>query len=504
MGRNWPLRMTKPWEFAVRDALFNESAGSLYSQTVATLASLPAGKYFLGIIGDHDVDRLTSVIGGNLDKAKIAAAILLTSPFPPMIYSGDEIGMLGFKGNYGSDANDIPMREPFKWNAVAGPPMSNYWVLNNQAFNNAYSTDNDGRSVEEQLAVSGSLLEEYRQLITARKTHVALRRGLTIPISVTSPQVWSFLRYQENAESLIVAINLGGGSTTFDMDLSSMVIPGGSTIVQDILNGQFLPNLTDGNKSAYGLTLGGYGYRILTANIQPPAPDPNAIDGVDLPGGFGLTEVIATQDNATGLGDNISELNQMFVRSEVDGYRIGLTGNLATDGTGLTVFFDTIGGGQNVLDFSGLMPPPGGPDQLTGLQFDNGFEPDHMLFVNTFGGNIYVDQYFLPTGGSATKTYRGTGTVNDGDGFLVGGNNPNGMQVAMNNTNSLGVTDTDASGAATALHGFELFVPYSDVGAAGPGGTVGLTAFIMQSDGMVSNQWLPGLGGRTTQSGDGA
>src|SRR5262249_58558081 len=116
---------TKPWEFAVRDSLTNETATSVISQTSATLAQQPPGRHFLGTIGDHDVDRVTSVMGGSLVKAKAAAAMHLTSPFPPIIYYGDEIGMRGTKGNFGSDANDIPMREPFKWNKVAGPPMSN-------------------------------------------------------------------------------------------------------------------------------------------------------------------------------------------------------------------------------------------------------------------------------------------------------------------------------------------------------------------------------------------
>jgi len=487
--------MTKPWEFAARDALGNETASSLYSQTASTLASLPGGKYFLGIIGDHDVDRLTSVIGGSLEKAKAAAAVLLTSPFPPMIYTGDEIGMLGVKEDYGSDANDIPMREPFKWNAVAGPPMSNYWVLNSQAFNNAYSEDNDGRSVEEQDAVTGSLLEEYKLLIAARQNHVALRRGTYAPITVTTSRVWAFLRHQEAEESLIVAINLHANPRTFDMDLSAFEIPGGATTPQDVITGQVLADITDANKAAYQMTLSAYDYAILVVNLQPPAPDLTAIDGVDVPDSFAAPEVIATQDNATGLGDNISELNQLFVRYEADGFRIGVTGNLATDGTGFAILFDTISGGHNVLDFSGLTPPPSGPDQMTGLTLDSGFAPDHMIFTNTYGGSIYVDQYTLPTGSPASKTYRGQGTVNDGDGALSGGTNPNNLQVAMNNTNSLGVTDTDASAAATALHGFELFVSYADIGVAGTGETIGIAAFIIRSSGDVSNQWLPGLGG---------
>ena len=57
--------------------------------------------------------------------------------------------MTGTKGNYGSDANDIPMREPFKWLTTAAAPMSNYFVRNSQAYNNRFERNGDGRSVQE-------------------------------------------------------------------------------------------------------------------------------------------------------------------------------------------------------------------------------------------------------------------------------------------------------------------------------------------------------------------
>ncbi|MCP4590359.1 MAG: hypothetical protein GY842_06430, partial [bacterium] len=129
-------------------------------------------------------------------------------------------------------------------------------------------------------------------------------------------------------------------------------------------------------------------------------------------------------------------------------------------------------------------------------EFDAGFQPDHLVFTNAWSGTIYVDQFTLPSAGATTKTYRGNGTVNDGDGFLSGGTNPNGMQIALNNTNNLGVTATDASGAATALHGFDMFVPYAYIGVTGgPNGDLGMAAYLVRSSGSVGNQWLPGLGG---------
>lgn len=485
---------TKPWEFAARDALSSELAANLYSTTASTLAQMPAGRTFLGILGDHDVDRLTSILGGSLTKAKAAAAILMTSPFSPIIYFGDEIGMLGTKGNYGSDANDIPMREPFKWNAVAGPPMSNYFVLNNSAYNARFSQNNDGRSVQEQTGVAGSLLETYRQLIAARANNAALRRGAYVPITNNSTRVWSFLRHSPGEQTMLVAIRVRSGSSITTFNLSNTVIPGGTTTVRDVLTGQFLTNLTNANKAAYSITLGDYAFRLLEVNLAPVTPSPGDIDGADIPTDLGPYSLVATQ-STPAYGDGIHELNQLYLRPRANGMRIGITGNMLADGTGLALFIDSSAGGQNVLNFTGFTPPPSGPNNLTGLRFDAGFAPDQMIYVNAPSGTVYVDQFALPTAGTVTKTYRGQGMMNDGDGLLTGGTNPNAMQVALNNTNTQGVDSESVANAETATSGFDFWIPYADVGTTGLGGTIKVAAFIVRGDGKVMNQWLPGLGG---------
>lgn len=488
--------MTKPFEFAARDALNGAGAGGLYSTMARIVANTPPGKTFMGIIGDHDVDRLSSNIGGSLNRSKLAAAILMTQPYPPMIYYGDEIAMLGVKANYGSDANDIPMREPFKWNAVAGPPMTNYHILNSQAYDNQYSQDNDGRSVEEQEGVPGSVLETYRTLIAARRSSLALRYGEYVPISVNSSLIWSFLRHAPDDQTLFVALRLSTTAFNATFNLSGLTIPGGTTTVRDIVTGEMLPILTDANKASYGFNMPGLSYRILEIDAFPTPPPHNEINGAEMPAKLGRVHLAASQDNATWLGDNVSELNQLFVRPEDGGLRVGITGNLAANGTAFALLLDTTSGGQNTLNTSALTPPPGGLQQLTGLRFDAGFSPDHMFYINTNGGNVYVDQVVLPSAGSGVKTYRGQGTVGSGAGLLSGGANPNGLQVAMDNRNALGVTELTGSGADTASSGFELLIPYEDISLdTTPGTTFQLAAFIVKTSGEVSNQWLPGLGG---------
>lgn len=275
--------MTKPFEFVAREAVISGLAEDLYGVTAWALWELPPGRTYVGIIGDHDVDRLGTIVWGDFEKGKLAAAILLTQPFPPIIYHGDEIGMQGYRRDYGGDANDIPVREPFKWNAVAGPPMSNYFVLHEEAYADRASQDNDGRSVEEQEFVPGSLLEEYKRLIAARKACPALRHGSYHAVSASSTHVWAFLRHDGAAdETLLVVHNLDASPATISLDLSRWVIPDGSSTVYDILAETDLADLTEVNQAAYPVPMEGLGYRILDLHLFGTPGDWDGNGSVDL------------------------------------------------------------------------------------------------------------------------------------------------------------------------------------------------------------------------------
>lgn len=221
--------LAKPLLFAIRESIASGDARKASAALEHAMRQIPDGRTLLGSIGDHDVDRVASSIsppdqddqspGDDLDRARLAAGILMTLPLPPVIYFGDEIGMTGRAGSFSSDANDIPRREPFKWTA-AGPesnpasPMTDYWRLHPGVIEKRYSRDNDGRSVEEQQGRAGSLLETYRELIRLRRESVAMRRGDYLPIKVraTSPDsgvdaVWVFGRIHEKGK-MVVAVNV--------------------------------------------------------------------------------------------------------------------------------------------------------------------------------------------------------------------------------------------------------------------------------------------------------
>ena len=482
--------ITKPWQFASRDAVNLRNASGLYGSTASTYAAIPAGKLAVAQVSDHDSDRIASVLGNNTARQKVMAAIQMTQPFPPNIYYGDELGMRGTKASTGTDADDIPMREPFKWKAVAGAPMSNYPAITSGAVPPTFSANNDGRSVEEEKGVAGSMLETYRSLIAVRKNSIALRRGSYLPVTSPNSGIYAFVRHHAD-QTVLVAINLNSSTTSTTIDLSGFTVPKAGAVPVNLQGGATLPAITPANRAAYPVSLGARSWFIATAALTPPMDVSHAdIDGRNIPFDAGALALIATQTNASSFGDNVGELNQLFVRTDGDALRISISGNLPTDGTSLDLFIDvnpSSPAGQNRLVTAHLPAPPGGLAPLDGTIFDAGFAPDTLLYVNSNGGLVYVDQVSLPTAPAlAVKTYRGNTGLNSGRGVLSGGANPNGIEVAFDNTNS--------AAATAATKGFELRVPFLDLGLpANFSGAVSVAACIQRASGELSNQWLPSL-----------
>ena len=100
------------------------------------------------LVGSHDTTRVATLVGGDRDQIIVAAGLLFTAPGIPMVCYGDEIGMPGDFGEAG--------RRPMPWAAaptqVGGEPLDHHlW-------------DEDLRSA-------------YRDLIAARREHLALHAG---------------------------------------------------------------------------------------------------------------------------------------------------------------------------------------------------------------------------------------------------------------------------------------------------------------------------------------
>ena len=181
-----------------------------------------------------------SVLGGNVEKAKIAAFILLTSPGTPFIYYGEEIGMLGRKP-------DENIRRPMQWSSeqFGGFSSSVPW----EELDPGYVAVN----VQNQQNTSDSLLRTYQELIAIRETQPALSTGDYIRVESSNSGTYAFIR-KEGSAILLMVVNLTKKSIA-DYTISSLgtTLEDATYTVSDILSNSAGSTLTiqDGGFKEY-------------------------------------------------------------------------------------------------------------------------------------------------------------------------------------------------------------------------------------------------------------
>ncbi len=249
--------------------------------------------------------------------------------------------------------------------------------------------------------------------------------------------------------------------------------------------------------------------------VQKTAAAP---DGENIPADSGSATLAATQNNFTQFGDsnsagqagsNGSELDALFLSNTDAALQLGITGNLEANGNFYAIFLETGSGGVALLEVpEGAGPMSGVLTALNGTTFDGGFAPTHVLFVNSgreaSGHFAYVDLFDLRTN---TDRYVGKVAVGSGASMLEEGDNPNGMALAFDNSNGVGVTDDavktpgeNETDTMTADTGLEALIPFADIGLAQT--TVRYMVVLTGNKGYFSNQFLPGLGGGYSNLGD--
>ncbi|KAA1261317.1 PEP-CTERM motif protein [Rubripirellula obstinata] len=211
-----------------------------------------------------------------------------------------------------------------------------------------------------------------------------------------------------------------------------------------------------------------------------------------LGGAEGYGSVLFTQDTPTGFGDNTdatvgrasgSEINGVYGVVSGGNLNVLVTGNVETNFNRLVLYIDSVAGGQTTLDDTNGLGSPF--NDYNGTVLDAGFGADYGLILN--GGNDPAE-YFLDfaTIGSSTSFLGGS---LPGSTTLAGSN---GINVGIDQSNILGVTDTLVSGAGAVTTGLEFSIPLGVIGS--PTGDIRLAGFIA-GGGFVSNQVIGGVGG---------
>jgi alpha-amylase len=190
-------QLDQVFNFEMASGFVNSAAGEansgINSAITFMLHDMPDGQ-FATFLTNHDQNRVMSVLNGNVNKAKIAAAMLLTAPGTPFIYYGEEIGMQGKKP-------DEDIRLPMQWSAHANAGFSTAapW--------RAPAADYPQVNVAAESSDPTSLLNFYRELIAIRSQHSALQNGSLTLVSSENPGVYSILR-KDASEKILVLVNL--------------------------------------------------------------------------------------------------------------------------------------------------------------------------------------------------------------------------------------------------------------------------------------------------------
>jgi len=218
--------------FATIQGVTGGDAGLVSGTLDRVVDVYPDGQYAV-FLSNHDQERVMSQLGTSPDKARLAATLLLTYPGVPFIYYGEELGMTGRKP-------DPRLRTPMPWTDElpgVGFTDGEPWEAPQSGFTTA--------NVAGQTGDPGSLLSLYRDLISIRAGHPALRYGETITLETGSRSVLAYVRSIGEDHVLVVA-NLGRADVTdYELSLAASPLEGPLDAEMLIGNGDVLPPTLD-------------------------------------------------------------------------------------------------------------------------------------------------------------------------------------------------------------------------------------------------------------------
>ena len=207
------------------DMIFFDFNAKFFREITATFQEEFPSPYNPTIVySNHDNYRSQKRINNSLEKAKVLAVYQMTARGLPVVYYGEEIGIVNAKikkkdalDTLSKEFNQVPTiirkmlpvplnrdiaRTPMQWNNSENGSFTqnNPWLKT--------TNDIENRNVKDQLADSSSLLNVYKNLLSIRSTSNALKKG-TIEIIDKNELPKNVLAYTRkyNKEELMVLIN---------------------------------------------------------------------------------------------------------------------------------------------------------------------------------------------------------------------------------------------------------------------------------------------------------
>ncbi len=205
---------------------------------------------FATFLSNHDQNRVFDVLGNNIQKAKVAASLLLTQPGVPFLYYGEEVAMKGVKP-------DEDIRRPMQWSNTtnAGFSVATPW----RSVNSNYPTYN----VSTMQSDSNSLWNHYQKLIELRNNDSILMLGSSKNIISSANEIHSYQRSYKNEDELILINTSSTSFSNLNFQFSRTDLSNESFLLRDVLtDSTFIINASN---AKYNITLpiNAYATRIL-------------------------------------------------------------------------------------------------------------------------------------------------------------------------------------------------------------------------------------------------
>ena len=211
------------------------SAATRFFNGMTTAIEIASGHIAAPFLDNHDQDRIADILGMDANKIKFAYGLLSLYTGTTFTYCGDEIGMIGTRTAWNTDAE---RRFAMLWDSE-NPP-----TIEVDRYENYYQFD----GVKQQLDDPASILNYYKACNLMRKNHPALLRGTPTRLS-SSNGVLIFDKVYDGSR-VRVAVNFSDSAKQVDAagTLSGYATLDGSEIIQ---NGD-------------NITLPGYGIAIFS------------------------------------------------------------------------------------------------------------------------------------------------------------------------------------------------------------------------------------------------
>lgn len=211
-----------------KDTHLNPASVLMANMQQRNTSGAPQG-YFSPFLTNHDQPRIGFQLAGDLAKAKLAAAMLFSSPGTPYIYYGEEIGL-----NQASDAEHIQRRAPMLWSQSKQAGFTSAdtaWVQKSDLFPPQKETSwwapfltqqmAEHRTVADMQQDKSSLWNLYKLLIELKKNHPEFSVSGRYAAEMVSDGKLLQISRELNGQKTIMLLNLGTAAATIPPELSN-------------------------------------------------------------------------------------------------------------------------------------------------------------------------------------------------------------------------------------------------------------------------------------------